>query len=124
MCGTCRIRNRVVVTPGSKLAAVEGVVHEGEKPASGAMVMLIPQPYVADSPLFARKFSGTDQYGRFSIKGIAPGEYRLYALETFIPINELDPEQVKLLDKFAVTLKLREEAREQVEAKIARLKVE
>jgi hypothetical protein len=71
-----------------------------------------------------QKTATTDQHGRFTIKGITPGEYRVYAMESFLPLNDLDPEQLKSLDKFAVTVKLKEEAREKVEMKTIQLKSE
>jgi hypothetical protein len=108
----------------SKGATVGGVVSDGDKPSPGAMVMLLPHPYVADQPALTRKTATTDQHGRFSIQGIAPGEYRLYAWESYIVGNQLDSEQLKPFEKFAATVKLKEEAREQVELKLAKIQPE
>jgi hypothetical protein len=108
----------------SKSATVEGVVRDGEKPAAGAVVILLPQPFVAERIAMFRKSATTDQNGRFTLGGIAPGEYRVYAWDTYPPLNDMDPEQLKAFEKFAATVKLKEEAREQIELKLANLTVE
>ena len=102
-------------------ATVQGVVLDGEKPSPGAVVALLPQPFQPDRPPARRKTTTTDQNGRFSIQGVAPGEYRVYACDTYVPWNDVDPEQLKPLDKLAVTVKLKEEAREEVTLKISLL---
>jgi hypothetical protein len=108
----------------SKSAAVEGVVRDGDKPAAGAVVMLLPQPFVAERVPMLRRSTSTDQNGRFTLSGVAPGEYRVYAWDTYPSINEMDAEQLKSFEKFAATVKLKEESREQVELKLAPLAAE
>src|SRR5712692_2940455 len=60
---------------------VEGVVlNVAEQPATAATVALVPDgPRRAQTRLY--KGITTDQYGRFTIKGIAPGGYKLFAWE-------------------------------------------
>jgi hypothetical protein len=103
----------------SKGATVQGVVlHEG-KPAPGAMVTLLPQPFRPEEFMMSRKAAQSDQSGRFTISGIAPGEYRAYAFQEFIPIQMMEADELKVFEPFAVPLKLKQEAREQIELKLA-----
>jgi protocatechuate 3,4-dioxygenase beta subunit len=60
-------------------AQVEGAVFDGsERPARGATVVLAPEPRLR---LHGRLFqeASTDKDGRFAFRGIAPGEYKLFA---------------------------------------------
>ena len=60
---------------------VDGVVRAPDgNPMPGAVVALVPSPQ-----RFARyKETTTDQKGAFTIPGVAPGEYRIYAWERII----------------------------------------
>ncbi len=103
----------------AKGATVDGVVYDGDKPSPGALVVLLAQPYLPDRPGTMQKTASTDQNGRFSIQGIAPGEYRVYAWDSFLPWNQVDAEQLRAFEKFSATVKLKEEAREHVDLKAA-----
>jgi protocatechuate 3,4-dioxygenase beta subunit len=108
----------VEIRVSAKGATVSGVVLDEGKPSPGAMVVALAQPFNPDQRT-AMKSAGTDQNGRFTLQGITPGEYRIYAWDSFLPFNDLDPEQLKPFEKLAATVKLKEEAREQVELKLA-----
>jgi hypothetical protein len=114
----------IEIRVSSKGATVEGAVTEGEKPALGAIVMVLPHPFDPAQPLMMRKTATTDQNGRFSVNGVAPGEYRVYAWNSFLPLNSLDAEQLKQFDKFAVAVTLKEQSREQVSLKLATIPTE
>jgi hypothetical protein len=60
-------------------ATSEGAVMDADKPALGAVVAVLPHPFGPAQPMMMRKTATTDQNGRFSVKGVAPGEYRVYA---------------------------------------------
>ena len=64
---------------------IDGVVSDGaSKQYSGAIVALVPDPHRFENrAVFATVTS--DASGRFVFRGIAPGEYRLYAWETTPP---------------------------------------
>jgi protocatechuate 3,4-dioxygenase beta subunit len=67
----------ITVKPGA--GQVDGVVLKGDDPVPGAMVKLLPEhasPYRQDLPRAAT----TDQRGRFLIKNVVPGSYRIVAV--------------------------------------------
>lgn len=65
----------VVANDGAQL---EGSVKQSDKPVTGARVRLRPEPETPyDESL--RQITSTDQSGRFSFVGIAPGQYRVTA---------------------------------------------
>jgi len=104
----------IVVSP--KGAAIEGVARHDSKPWPGAWVTLV-QPDRVRGPV---RTIAADQDGRFTLKGVAPGEYRLYAWEEPMPTGEVEPELLKPYEGHAVKVKVAEGGREQVEVKLVR----
>jgi hypothetical protein len=77
-----------VVSPNG--GRIDGSVSGDEnKPASGATVVLIPEADNARNDLY--KTAQTDQYGRFSLRGITPGTYKLFAWDDVEPGAWQDP---------------------------------
>jgi hypothetical protein len=61
------------------MATVSGFAKAGEKPASGAMIVLVPANPGANLELFRRDQSDSD--GSFTLKRVIPGAYTLVAIE-------------------------------------------
>jgi uncharacterized GH25 family protein len=63
---------------GSDCAQLEGVVTDEDGPVIGARVRIVPD---AETPYnrSRRSSTTTDQVGKFSLVGLAPGKYRLVA---------------------------------------------
>jgi protocatechuate 3,4-dioxygenase beta subunit len=77
----------IVETPGG---VVEGVVVDGQlKPVGGAGVAVVPEER-RQTPAFYR-FATTNTDGRFNIRGIAPGTYKVFAMETASTDTWMDP---------------------------------
>jgi hypothetical protein len=76
----------VLLSPNG--GSAEGLVTGDEdKPAIGATVVLIPEARRPD----LYKTGTTDQYGRFVLRGLAPGNYRLYSWDNLEPGAYEDP---------------------------------
>jgi hypothetical protein len=97
----------VVVSPAA--AVVQGVAMAADgKPAIGATVVLIPDEARRGRNYLYRTAS-TDQLGRFSLAGLAPGDYKLFAWEDvefgiwldadFLRAQESNGQSVKLAEK-------------------------
>ncbi len=66
------------ITISSRGARVQGaVVDEDGLPASGVWVALVPDAEHRETRFY--KSQTTDQYGHFDLRGITPGDYRLYS---------------------------------------------
>ena len=64
---------------------VKGVVWDASnQPHGDAVVVLIPPPSYLKNPLFYKRV-GADAEGRFTIDGVSPGEYSLFAFPTLPP---------------------------------------
>jgi len=69
---------------------IEGVVHKGKKTFPGAMIVLVPPSGLPLRSFLRRDQSDSD--GSFSLRGVAPGQYTLVAIENgwFLDWNHPD----------------------------------
>jgi len=106
---------KLEITLSPKAGVIEGVVQgKDKKPAPGAWVTLVPEP-ARPELRYLYKSASSDQNGRFGIKGVAPGDYKLYAWEepVFNPFS--DPDLFKPFETKGVKVSLQENKREQAE---------
>jgi hypothetical protein len=97
---------------------VEGVVlNAEEQPAPGSIVALVPEPGRRSQPRFYRDVT-TDQYGRFQIKGIAPGDYKLFAWEDVESGAYEDPDFLKAFETLGASLVILEGGHESKQLKL------
>jgi hypothetical protein len=81
----------------------------GGQPASGAFVTLVPE--ILTARLYRTdmyKTTSTDASGRFEIKGLPPGGYKVFALEGFEKDAWLDPDFFKPYEDRGVSVKVGE----------------
>jgi hypothetical protein len=60
----------------------------------------------------------TDQYGRFTIKSVDPGEYKVFAWEDVETGAYMDPEFVKPVEGQGESVTIRESSRESLQLKL------
>jgi hypothetical protein len=102
--GTAKLE--LVVSPSG--GQVEGVVTDAkEQPAQAATVVLVPE-LARQSHLSLFKTASTDQNGHYSIQGIAPGDYTVYAFEDIPPGAFQDRDFLQSFEKSAQSLTVRE----------------
>jgi hypothetical protein len=96
----------ILISPSG--GQVEGAVqNDNQQPAGGASVVLIPDASRRQqSSLF--QITRTDQYGHFSIKGIAPGDYQLFAWEEVELREYEDPEFLRPFEDRGEAVTIRE----------------
>lgn len=88
-------------------AQVTGSVLNEQMPASRASVVLIPQGIHSNQPRYSRRAT-TDQSGRFSIKSIVPGDYRILAFQAVERIMLSDPEFIQRFEDRGESIHVRE----------------
>jgi protocatechuate 3,4-dioxygenase beta subunit len=97
---------QVVVSNGG--AELAGSVTQGDKPMIGARVRITPDPETRYNRLRTRT-ANTDQSGRFSFIGIAPGQYRVIAKASGPDREDAvasDPNSVSLSEREHKTIEL------------------
>jgi len=93
------------------------VTDVGEKPVTAALVALVPDGKRRDETRFYKQAS-TDQQGRYTIKGITPGEYKLFALDDVEYGAYEDSEFLKPIENKGVPVTIREGSRETMKLKV------
>jgi hypothetical protein len=99
---------------------LDGVALDADdKPAPGATVVLVPETRLRSHPdLFEQCES--DQYGRFTIDGIAPGNYKVFAWDDVEPGMWWDAEFLKKYEPKAETVTIAAKGKAQVKVHLAK----
>jgi Carboxypeptidase regulatory-like domain len=84
----------IVLRPGA--ASVEGTV-QADQPAAGAFLALVPGGKRRQQRRFY-KTSVSNRFGHFSMRGLAPGDYKLFAWDQIEPGAFLDPDFLVLYE--------------------------
>jgi len=109
----------VEIVISSAGARVDGTVtDENDLPTAGAIVALVPEE--ARRKLFRLyKDSTTDQYGKFEMRGIAPGKYKLFAWRDVESDSWQDPDFLKLYEDQGKEITAEERGRVTIQLKLA-----
>ena len=86
---------QLTITLRHGLGTVEGTVMREGKPASGAMVVLVPQDVQNNLPLVRRDQSDLD--GTFTLGAVLPGKYTVVAIQDGWDLDWMD---MRVLDPF------------------------
>jgi uncharacterized surface anchored protein len=96
---------------------IEGtVVNDKQKPVPGTQAVLIPARGINRIDLY--KTSVTDDNGRFTIRGITPGDYKIYAWEALEQNAWFDSDLLRQYEQKGTFLHIAEGAKEVVEVKL------
>jgi hypothetical protein len=90
-------------------ANVEGRAKRGDKPASGAMIVLVPKDPEANQELFRRDQSDLD--GTFTLHGVVPGSYTLIAIDDGWDLDWAKPAVLAPYLKHGQPVKVEDQAR-------------
>jgi hypothetical protein len=106
----------VVLNPNG--GQIDGAVQNAKGDAAiGATVTLIPdQAHRSISWMY--KTANTDQNGRFTIKGVRPGDYKVYAWEDIEPGAQQDPDFIKPHESAGEAVSVKEGSHENVQLKV------
>ena len=109
------------VTLAEGAAQVDGSVrNDKQEPISGATVVLMPEKESRRTRFEYVKTATTDQHGRFTLKNVDPGDYRLYAWEDIENGAWMDPDIIKPVESKSKKLTLRERGKETADLRVIR----
>ena len=79
---------------------------------------MVPQEKERLDQMSYYKTVTTDQYGRFTLKSIDPGEYKVFAWEDVESGAYMDPDFVKPVENQGSSVTIRESSRESLQLKL------
>ena len=89
-------------------ARIDGtVVDDHNQPFSGARIILVPE-VSKQSRMDLYRTANSDQSGRFSLRGIAPGNYSLFAFERVDEGSWYDPDFLSIYSDYAQSVRVDE----------------
>ena len=101
-----------------RAARIEGVVLSGDSsPAAGVYVVAIPDVPHRDIK-WKYRAEVTDQNGRFLLRGIVPGEYRIFSWNSDVDFDWYDAEQLKPYESKGVPISVEAGDRKAVQLKV------
>ncbi len=107
----------IVLSPGA--GQVEGTVIDAQQqPAQSATVVLAPKDGRRRAEMWYYKTTTTDQYGRFTLKNLDPGDYKLFAWEEIESGAYMDPDFMKPVEEKGESITLRKDTKESVQLKV------
>lgn len=105
----------IEIVLGVGTGTLTGIVQDAKQQlAPGVMVSLLTDPMKEDRNDLNRSVT-TDQNGKFNLANISPGDYKLYAWESFDLFNSLDPELLKANETRAKKIKIQPNSQEQLQ---------
>ena len=105
----------IVITLGRGAGTLSGTVQNAkQQPASGSTVTLVPGTLKEDR-FDLLKVISTDQNGQFTLQGIPPGEYKLFAWAEMEQGRYMDPEFLKPYESKAKKITVKVNGTEQVQ---------
>jgi hypothetical protein len=109
----------VDVTFSSGAGVVDGsVANDKKEPVANAVVVALPEAKYRKRQSRYQK-SSTDQDGHFTLRGLHPGEYTLYAWEALDGNDYLDPEFLKTVESQGTPVKLEKSSRQNVALRVS-----
>jgi hypothetical protein len=96
---------------------IDGLVINNEQQQAGATVVLVPEEKLRDNRN-AYKRVVTDQSGRFSLKNIVPGDYKLFAWEDIEYGAYMDPDFLRPVENLGHAISIQEGSHEAVQLKV------
>jgi hypothetical protein len=114
-----RTSNVLELTVSGNGGKVEGLVLTEENLAySGGQVALVPESMTLRERADLYKNGVTDQFGKFTLRGVRPGEYKLFAWDDVEPGSWHDPDFLRAYEQKGVKVKVTESGVETKELKV------
>lgn len=105
----------VVLSPN--VAQIDGLITDANnQPLPGVQAVLVPDKNRERTELF--KAAATDQTGRFNMRDVAPGDYKLFAWEALDNFGYFEPDFLRKYETQGKAVRVEEGARLNVDTKV------
>ena len=92
------------------------VLDDRSQPLPGIQAVLVPDLNRERTELF--KTASTDRSGRFTLQGITPGEYKVFAWEALEAYGYFDPELLKRSETLGTSVRVDESSRQEIQVRV------
>jgi hypothetical protein len=114
-----RTSSTLELTVSGNGGKVEGLVLTEENlPYSGGQVVLVPESSALRERTELYKNGVTDQFGKFTLRGVRPGEYKLFAWDDVEPGSWHDSDFLRAYEQKGVKVKITESGLETKELRV------
>jgi hypothetical protein len=111
------ISDTLDIVLGSGAGQIDGtIVNEQLQPMGGVQAVLIPDRFRDRTELY--KTAVTDQSGRFTIRGITPGEYKIFAWEAMEQFAYFDSDLLRVYEQKGEAINVLESSKNNIEVKV------
>jgi Carboxypeptidase regulatory-like domain len=107
------------VTISTQGATIDGTVEDDGRPIAGATVVLVPDAARRNASLYYRR-ARTDLAGKFTLLGIAPGAYKVFAWEEIEDGAWQDPDFLGSYEARGESVRLEQQGHESVALRLLR----
>ena len=108
----------LTVTIAPNAGQIDGAaMNDRQQPAAGATVVLVPEAKLREYQ-YAYKTTVSDQTGRFSLKNLEPGDYKLFAWEDLEYGAYMDPDFLRPVEDRGQSISIQESSHESVQLKV------
>ena len=97
---------------------VTGVAQNGEESVAGATVVMIPQEKERRGLAQYYRTASADAAGRFAVKNLDPGQYRIFAWRELEAGAYFDPDFMRAVENQGEPVSIREDGREEVKVRV------
>jgi hypothetical protein len=105
----------VLISPNG--GRIDGaVVNKKQEPMAGIQAVLIPERLRDRADLY--KTAMTDSTGHFTIRGIPPGDYKVFAWEALEDFAYYDPDLIRAFEQKGAPVRILESSKESLEVKV------
>jgi len=112
-----RVDGALEIVLSTNAGQIDGtIIDAAGKPVSGAQAVLVPDRLRNRTDLFKTATSGAN--GRFSMRGITPGDYKLFAWEDIEPFSYFDSDVVRPFEALGKPIRIQEGSKETAEVKM------
>ncbi|MGA2610436.1 MAG: carboxypeptidase-like regulatory domain-containing protein [Terriglobia bacterium] len=109
--------SRLEIVLSSDGGRVDGSVLQEQHPVSGAWVVLVPDPpHREREEIYSMK--ATDAFGHFSLLGLPPGDFKLFAWEPVQGTNYTDPDFFKAFEDRGTPVHIGERQQQTVQLEV------
>jgi hypothetical protein len=112
-----RLDGTLEIVLSTNAGQIDGtIVDAAGKPISGVTAVLIPDRLRNRNDLYKAAVSAAN--GRFTFRGVSPGDYKLFAWEDIEPFSYFDPDVLMPFETRGKPVHIQENSKEPVEVKI------